>query len=108
MSKRRRAFGPKRKKNTKALIKFLALALAVAVVGLLIAWLLLWLIGSPPEAPAEQTDKPVSILYSLPGMVLVAASLAVLALIFFGIRAYLMGTATRTPILKNRRKIKTT
>ena len=85
----------------------LLLALAVAVVGLLIAWLLDWLIGSPPADASEQNDKPVSILYHLPGMVIIAATLAVLALLFFGIRAYLMGISTRAPILKNRRKIKT-
>lgn len=105
MKKRRREIGPKKEKNLPALLRFAGIALLVAVVGVVIAWLLGRLIGPAPVVATDE-EKAVSVFYYLPGMLVIATVLAVLALLFFGVRAYMMGTKVRQSIQQGRMKIK--
>jgi hypothetical protein len=99
--KRRRTLEPRRIRNAGGLRKFLLLALAAAVVGGLLAWLLAaWL---PPVDP--QAEK-IPLYHRLPGMVGLLTVLAVLGLLFFGVRAYLSGSPARLSLQRTRMKIK--
>lgn len=118
--KRRREFGPKKQKNRSALIKFIILAAIVAVVGSGLACLIYMLIGEPPvtagsdpvptetgsASPGNDTSKDISFLYRLPGLIAIVTAFAVLALLFFGIRAYLTGVQVRHAMLKSRKRPK--
>ena len=97
--KRRREIGPKKEKNRTGLIKFSLFALAAASLGCTLAYLLHRLIGQAPE------DGP-TLLHQLPGMLVAVTLLVVLALLFFGVRKYLMGTKVRHSIQNTRMKIK--
>ena len=110
--KRRRELEPKREKNRSALIKFLGWALLALVVGGLLTYLSYRLFGStggePPVTDTGGDEQPkISMLSQIPAMLLAATIMTVLALVFFGIRAYLMGTKARFSLQQNRRmKIK--
>lgn len=99
--KRRRKLGPKKQKNRPALIRFLLYALGAATLGGALTYLLYHLIG-PRPTDAEN----FSWRHSLPGMLATLTLLAVLALIFFGVRAYLTGTKVRHSLASTRLKIK--
>ena len=118
--KRRREFGPKKQKNRPALIKFIILAMIVAVVGSGLACLVYMLIGEPPTpaepdpvptengstSPENGTSEDISFFYRLPVLIVMVTAFAVLALLFFGIRAYLTGIQVRHAMLKSRRRSK--
>ena len=101
--KRRRELGPKREKNRPALIRFLIYALIAAIAGAVLAYVTDWLLGEPPKVEPEQ-DVPLR--FRFPGMILIAAAVTVLALIFFGVRAYMMGTKKRLALQSRRMKLK--
>jgi len=109
--KRRREIGPKRQKNRTALIKFLLWALVAAVVGSTLTYLCYRLFGSTPLEPAASEAGPEaknagSLLSWIHTMLLAATIITVLALVFFGIRAYLMGIKARFTLQSGRMKIK--
>jgi hypothetical protein len=99
--KRRRTLGPKREKNRSALVKFLLWALVAAVAGIALNRLLAYLL----RRFAPNAD-PTSLLAHLPDMMGILAFLVVLALVFFGVRAYLSGLKARYSLQHNRLKIK--
>jgi len=108
---RRRAIGPKRTKNTPALVKAVILAAVIAIIGSVLAYYLSKLIGSPPEQIVK--DDPdqkssVSLIYHLPGILQVATVMAALIVLFLGSRAYMMGQKARHSILTSRKKLKRT
>ena len=105
--KRRRDIGPKRVKNRPALIKFIILALIVAALGIILAFTANYLIGPPPETPTQDSqEKNPSLIYLLPGLLGIITLLVVIALLFFGFRAYMMGTKSRKTIQAGRKKFK--
>jgi len=106
--KRRRELEPKREKNRSALIKFLLYALIAAIVGGGLTYLSYRLLGSiegePPATEAGGDAQPkISMLSQVPAMLLAASIMTVLGLLFFGVRAYLMGTKSRFTLQQNRR-----
>ena len=106
--KRRRELEPKREKNRTALIKFLWWALVAAVIGGLLTYLSYRLGGKPPATEGGGDEQPkISFLSQFPAMLLAATIMTVLGLVFFGVRAYLMGTKARFSLQHHRRmKIK--
>ena len=102
--KRRRDLGPKKQKNTAALKRFILWAVVAAVAGSLLAWLAHYLLGLLPTR--QDSEKGLSLIRQLPGMLLIVTSLTVLALLFFGTRAYLMGLKVRHTLQNKRMKIK--
>jgi hypothetical protein len=118
--KRRREFGPKREKNRSALIKFILLALLVAVGGSGLAYLAHSQIEPVPATSApdpldpcapvsgnsEENGPKVSFFQYLFVFILMATIMAVLGLLFFGVRAYLTGTKVRYSLAHSRGKIK--
>lgn len=106
--KRRREIGPKRQKNRPALIKYIIIALTVALAGAILAYVASWLIDTDSPPPNDTNDEAqVSFLIQIPGTILVFTLLAVLSVLFFGARAYMMGTKSRYSLLTARkRKIK--
>ncbi len=107
--KRRREIGPKKIKNRNTLVKYILCAVAVALVGLGLVYLA-HKFTSPQQNVAGDTNTTsgkVPLLQLLPGIILVATLLAVLGVLFFGVRAYLSGIKARHSILVGRtRKIK--
>ena len=105
--KRRRDLGPKRVKNRPALIKFIILALIVAAIGISLAFIANYLIGPPPEnSTLDSQEKNPSLIFLLPGLLGIITLLAVIALLFFGFRAYMMGTKARKTLQADRKKFK--
>ena len=101
--KRRRELGPKKVGNRRALKKYLWFALLAGVVGSGLAILAQYLLGLLPESDPE---KPAPLYRLLPGMLSIVTVITVLALLFFGIRAYMMGKKNRYSIMSNRQKFK--
>ncbi|MCP4711522.1 MAG: hypothetical protein GY869_23125 [Planctomycetes bacterium] len=110
--KRRRELEPKREKNRSALIKYLCWALAAVVVGGLLTYFSYRLFGSTMGETAvvesgSDEQPQISMLSQIPAMLLAATIMTVLALVFFGVRAYQTGTKARFSLQQNRRmKIK--
>ena len=107
---RRRAIGPKRTKNTPALVKAVILAVVIAIIGSVLAYYLSKLIGQPEQVVTIDPDKKssVSLIYHLPGMLQVATVMAALIVLFLGARTYMMGQKARHSILAGRKKLKRT
>ncbi len=81
----------KKQRNWAALKRYLLLAAVTAAAGGGLSYLLFRLVGQPN---VENQEK-VTLLHQLPGMMLTATLLAVLAVLFFGFRAWLMGSKPR-------------
>lgn len=98
--------GPKRLKNRTALIKFIILAATAAVVGSGLALLAGFLLGPTPTLTSTDADaqEKISILHNLPGVIISATLITVLAFLFFGVRAYFSGIQARHAMLKKRSK----
>jgi uncharacterized membrane protein YeaQ/YmgE (transglycosylase-associated protein family) len=101
--KRRRELGPKKVGNRRALRKYLWFALLAAVVGIGLAFLAQYLLGLLGEPDPE---KPAPLYQLLPGMIGIVTVITVLAFLFFGIRAYMMGKKIRHSIQSSRQKFK--
>ncbi len=107
--KRRREIGPKRQKNRPALIKFIIWSLIAAVIGVSLTYLSYKLVGPDVSAAADapqNAENEGSFLAQIPAMILAATIMTVLALVFFGVRAYLMGTKVRFTLQSGRKKFK--
>ena len=101
--KRRRELGPKKISNRRALRRYLLFALLAAVVGAGLAYLAYYLLGLLPEPEPDST----ALLYrQLPGMIGIVTAITVLALVFFGVRAYMMGKKVRHTLQSSRQKFK--
>ena len=100
--KRRREIGPKKLKNRSALIKYLIFAFLAGLVGSALAWLAHTYIGPP----VEKSEEEVSLLSSLSGIIITGTILAVVGLVFFGVRGYLSGTKVKRGLLNARAKRK--
>ncbi len=101
--KRRRELGPKKIGNRRALRRYLLFALLAAVAGGGLAYLAYYLLGLLPEPDPESTEP----LYrQLPGMIGIVTAITVLAFIFFGVRAYMMGKKVRHTLQSSRQKFK--
>ncbi len=100
--KRRREIGPKKLKNRSSLIKYLIFAFLAGLVGSVLAWVAHTYI--PP--PAEDSKEKVSLLSSLSGIIITGTILAVVGLVFFGMRGYLSGTKVKRGKLNARVKRK--
>jgi len=101
--KRRRELGPKKIGNRRALRRYLIYASLAAVAGAGLAYLASYLLGLLPEPDPDSTTP----LYrQLPGMIVIVTVITVLALIFFGVRAYMMGKKVRHTIQSSRQKFK--
>ena len=101
--RRRREIAPKIRKNTAALKKYLFWALVALVAGCLLAYLLGLLIAKIPPPEDQET---VSAFRKMPEVVIVLTILTMLGFVFFGVRAYLMGTKVRHTILNRRSRLK--
>ena len=101
--KRRRELGPKKIGNRRALKQYLLFALLAAVAGAALAFLAHYLLGLLPE---PEKDSTAPLYRQLPGMIGIVTVIAVLALIFFGVRAYLTGKKIRHSIQSSRQKFK--
>lgn len=101
--KSRRKIGPKKQRNRRALLKYLFFAFLAILVGVGLWWVLRFFIG---PAPLEDGGESVSILYRLPGMVLILTILIVLGFLFFGIRGYMMGIRLRRSVQSSRMKLR--
>lgn len=101
--KRRRELGPKKVGNRKALKRYLLVALLALVTGAGLAILAHYLLGLLPK---PDPDKTIPLYRQLPGMIAILTVITTLALIFFGVRAYLMGKKVRHSIQKSRKKLK--
>jgi hypothetical protein len=99
--KRRRAIGPKIQKNTGILIRYVLAAVGAATVGIVLMILLQKFIG-----PSATDEGKKSALQLIPGVVLAATIVAVLGLLFFGVRGYMMGVRSWHPFQRGRMKIK--
>ena len=109
--KRRREIGPKRQKNRPALIKFIIWSLVAAVIGFALTYLSYKLVGLVTDASAaadasQNDENQGSFLTQIPAMILATTIMTVLALVFFGVRAYLMGTKARFTLQSGRKKFK--
>ena len=94
--KTRRVLAPKRVRDRAKLVKFALLAGAVALGGTLLAWGL---------------DRLVRHLgwkffRNFPTLILIVTGFAILALLFFGARAYLLGNDTRQSLQRTRMKFR--
>lgn len=101
--KRRRTLEPKRQRNPGALKRFVLWALAAAVLGAALAYGLHRILLAYAPAPDPETPQ---LYHQLPGMILAVTVLAVLAVLFFGVRGYLMGFKVRQPLQAGRMKIR--
>jgi hypothetical protein len=99
--KRRREIGPKIQKNTGLLIRYALIAVGAAAVGVVLMILLQKYIG-----PSTADDAKKSVLHLIPDVVLAVTIFAVLGLLFFGIRGYMMGVRSWQPFQRGRMKIK--
>jgi len=118
--KRRREIGPKREKNRRALVKFILLALLVAIVGGGLAYLAYTMIEANPiardndgvkdtAADNNSTDKEkakMPFFQYVFVMIVMATIMGVLGMLFFGMRAYMMGTKVRHSLTRSRGQIK--
>ena len=101
--KRRRELGPKKIGNRRALRRYLLFALLAAIAGSGLAYLTYYLLGLLPVPDSGSTEP----LYrQLPGMIGIVTVITVLALIFFGVRAYMMGKKVRHTMQSSRKKFK--
>ena len=92
--KHRRNLKFKKERNWSALKRYLIWAVAAAIGGGGLSYLLFRVIGQPN---AEIQEK-ATFLHKLPSMMLAATLFGVLALLFFGFRAWLMGIKPRNTV----------
>ncbi len=78
-------------------------ALLAAVVGAGLAYLAYYLLRFAPE---PEPDSAAPLYRQLPGMIAIVTVITVLALLFFGVRAYMMGKKVRHSIQSSRKKFK--
>ncbi|MBN1766283.1 MAG: hypothetical protein JW860_13570 [Sedimentisphaerales bacterium] len=132
--KPRRELGPKKVKNRSALIKYMLFALIAAVIGTILTCLTYSMIPAPsaetptalnntptsdtPAAnPGDQADEgassaskkdhnKLSIFNFFFVIFLTATIITVVGLLFFGVRAYMMGVQVRHSMLSNRKRKK--
>jgi len=99
----RREIGPKIVRNKSALKRYILTALLAAAAGAVLAGGIYYLIGFLSAPKGEQST---SLIYQLPGMILLVTVLTVMGILFFGFRAYFMGHKSRRSFLSSRMKIK--
>jgi len=105
--KRRREISPKMVRNKRALVKYVLLAVLVGVCGSGLTYLAGRSGGGEQSVDGDSAVGTwAGILKTISGGLLLATVVGTVGLVFFGVRAYLMGTKGRFSLQSNRMKIK--